>query len=71
VSALGKSHRVQLGLTTSNGLYDTNGVLGYASYMQSATIAEKIKNLPAQKVYEDRLIRLVQIQEEIKALLRT
>ena len=28
----GKSRRVQLGLTTSNGLYDTNGVPGYASY---------------------------------------
>jgi hypothetical protein len=26
---------------------------------------------PAQKVYEDRRLRLVQIQEEIKALLKT
>ena len=26
---------------------------------------------PAQKVYEDRRIRLVQIQQEIKALLKT
>jgi hypothetical protein len=82
---------VQLGLTTSNGLYDTNGVLGYASHMQSATIAEKIKKLkeeikaiehaireyrkikhpgyPAQKLYEDRRIRLVEIQQEIRALL--
>jgi hypothetical protein len=33
----------------------------------------KIKHpgYPAQKVYEDRRIRLVQIQQEIKALLRT
>jgi hypothetical protein len=32
----------------------------------------KIKHpsYPAQKVYEDRRIRLVQIQQEIKALLR-
>jgi hypothetical protein len=72
-------------------LYDTNGVLGYASHMQSATIAEKIKKLkeeikaiehaireyrkikhpgyPAQKLYEDRRIRLVEIQQEIRALL--
>ena len=33
----------------------------------------KIKHpgYPAQKVYQDRRIRLVQIQQEIKALLRT
>ena len=33
----------------------------------------KIKHpgYPAQKVYEDRRIRLVQIQQEIKALLKT
>jgi hypothetical protein len=64
----------------------------YASYVQSAPIAQKIKQLkdeiktidqanreywkikqpgpPAQKVYEDRRIRLVEIQQEILALLR-
>jgi hypothetical protein len=31
----------------------------------------KYPGYPAQKVYEDRRIRLVQIQQEIKALLRT
>ena len=83
---------MQLGLTTCNGLYDTNNVPGYASYMQSAATTEKIKKLkeeikaiehanreyrkikhpgyPAQKVYEDRRIRLVEIQQEIKALLQ-
>ena len=87
MSALGKSRKLQLGLTASNGWY------GYASYMQSATIAERVKKLkeeiraiekaireyrkikhpgyPAQKVYEDHRIRLVEIQQEIRRLLKT
>ena len=64
----------------------------YASYVQSASTAQRIKQLkdeiktieeairkyrkikhpgyPAQKAYEDRRIRLVEIQQEILALLK-
>lgn len=64
----------------------------YASYVQSVSIPQRIKQLkdeikmieeairkyrkikhpgyPAQKAYEDRRIRLVEIQQEIMSLLK-
>jgi Mg2+ and Co2+ transporter CorA len=72
---------------------DADDALLLASYVQSASIAERIKQLndeirtieeairkyrkikhpgyPVQKAYEDRRIRLVEIQQEIMALLKS